>query len=110
MPTIPLLQSAQAVAGVDGVAVIRLGPTIYGTTWTVTGMSVNSDSVNVPRVDTFRNTIAATAFLEGTNSGNADTSDSHYDLLFGDALVFQFRGCDPGSNCIVVITGKQEGR
>lgn len=105
MTLIPLDTSASAVANLDGYALIVLGPNIMGTSWRITSTSVQNDGKRTPIVAIYRGAPSPTSFLEGTDNGLSDTSDSTFSLRLGDTLSFEFKNADSGSNCFVVLTG-----
>lgn len=101
--------SASARVGSNGRAMIALGPTVFGVTWTVKIIAVNSDSAIKPRFKLYRNVESPTTYIDGTTNGNQNTSETEIALLNLDKLVCVWEGASAGANVSVFIQGSQYG-
>lgn len=82
-----------------------LGPTVYGVTWTVNRVSVFSDSTTKPKFMLYRNVESPTTYVDGSKSGNGDTSETDIELLNLDNLVCVWTGGEPGKSATVILQG-----
>jgi len=74
----------------------------------VTGLSVNTTpAVSKPRVDIYLNQVSEKAWLEGTYSGDRDSSDTVHDLSAGESLIAVWSGGDPGARGTILARGEQ---
>lgn len=116
MSTIPLLQSASSPYVSDGagstVARISLGPTVFGETWHVTQITcATTSAVRSSTFSLYKNTESPYAYLDGSQSGDNDASNTVVDMLNLDRLIGVFRGGSLGAICTMVLAGtKNTGR
>lgn len=81
-----------------------------GTRWTVDTTTVStSTAVLQPQASTYFGTgVSPGAFIEGTYSGDRDTSDTTHRLHGGEALTVEWTGGDPGATATLRLSGMQE--
>lgn len=99
------LGSVTATFGADGVARASIGPSVYGAKWHVDRIVVSTTSVLPSTCTVYRNVEAASAQLDHTRTGNADTSETSLDVPSPDALIFVWLGGTPGAVATAVISG-----
>lgn len=104
-----LTTSATAQIGPDGRVVISIGPTVYGVTWRVTRVSINSDSVDQPTFRLYKNAETPSMFQDGSRTGKGDSSETDIQLFNLDKLICVWEGGTPGTNVGVFIQGEQSG-
>lgn len=103
-----LNEGKQAQVGANGRAVVTLQPLRAGENWKVTHHSIsNTGTVLTPEERLYRGIESPTTLLEGTFSGNMDSSDTVIDVRNGEALLFIWTGADVGSFCTATVTGER---
>lgn len=102
-----LLESFQTTVTANGEAWIEgKGPTQYGEIWRIESTQcLVQGSVNEARLRIYRN--GRTQLVEGTYSGNQDTSNTTFELQSGEKLSYFFSGADVGSIAIITLQGKR---
>jgi hypothetical protein len=101
-----LNEGKNATADANGRAVLQFQPLRAGEDWHITRSSVsNSGTVNTPQVKVYRGMETPSTLIEGTFSGNLDSSDTVYDLRNGEQVLFVFSGADVGSLCSATVDG-----
>ena len=110
--TVPLDASVSAVFDATGDATASLGPTTYGTTWEIQGLSTSSDSTDECELRVFKNNPnSAGSMVLNTFAGNADSSaGDNIVLRFGERLHFVWSNGTPNARATGVIFGVQRGR
>lgn len=99
------LGSGTAVFDASGKAVVRLGPTVYGSRWKVDLMSVSTTSTLQTTCNVYRDSESAAASLDNTRTGNLDTSNTDIDLTAGQVILFVWTGGTPGALATVSVSG-----
>lgn len=98
-----LLQSATATV-VNGVATVTLGPNAANEKWQVQNTTVQSSSSTATVARVFRN---GSSFIDGSNSGNQDVSDTLYELMPGEYILVQWTGASANASCTVTVMGNK---
>lgn len=101
-----LFESAQATVNADGRSECRLQPLRAFETWTVTKMTVQSTSVGQSQCRVYRGSESPSRLIEGTYSGNMDSSDTSIQLRNGESLLAVWTKADPGSVCTFTVEGR----
>lgn len=102
-------------AGGYGV-VTGIGPDFQGSQWNVTRITTHVESDEQFGQPTefrvYRGPVSATTLLEGTYSGDFDTSDSHFQLQHGERFSVEWRYGPAGKTAVCRIEGtySQPGR
>lgn len=110
MSTTPVAQSLSATFDADGNARAEIGPTVYGTKWTVTRLVTSTTSTDRAELRVYRNVESAGTLTDSTRSANADTSETRLELQTLDKLIFSWSKGTPGAVATANIYGSQEGR
>lgn len=80
----------------------------YGEEWRITRMTVQSTSSTlVPTARVYRGSEAASNLIDGTFTGNQDSSDTSIRLMSGETLLAVFEGGDVGSQCTLNVFGEK---
>lgn len=107
-----LLAEYRVTIGDDGTGwILGVGPTQHGETWAIAStQTLVENSVAESRLRVYRN--SRSQIVEGTYSGNQDTSNTTFDLQSGELLNYQYINATPGATAIVSLTGirKVKGR
>jgi hypothetical protein len=108
MRKLPLNEGKPTTADANGRAVITFQPLRAGEDWRITRTSIqNTGTTNVPEVRVYRGVEAPTALVEGTFSGNMDTSDTEIHLRNGEQLLVVWSGADANSSCSATVDGER---
>jgi hypothetical protein len=110
----PLRESQSAVVGVSGRALAIVQPMRAFERWDITRVTVACTSTTlVPTCRVYRSSEAPSNLIEGSFSGNQDSSDTRTLLESGESLVAVWEGqtvgtagADVGSVCTLTIEGK----
>lgn len=94
--------------GADGVARIRIGPQVYGTKWNIRRVAIQSTSATKPVFTMYRNSEQISSFVDGSKSGNSDSSETDIELLTLDQLICVWHNGTPGSYAAVSVQGRQD--
>jgi hypothetical protein len=88
------------------------GPTVFGSRWEITSISVSTTSTALSSsvFKLYRNNEGPSGFLEGTYSGDSDTSDTNLILGTLDKLIFVWTGGTLGSYATGSLRGNSVGR
>jgi hypothetical protein len=109
--SLPLNESARAVADASGRAVATLQPMRAFERWRITRTAVQSDSTpEVPTCKIYRSMESPSTLVEGTYTGTLDSSDTEIVLENGERLLAVWEGATVGSNCTVTVSGERNGR
>lgn len=88
-----------------GAGVVALSPA--GSDWRITGMSVRSDPpTGHPQCEIFLNILGDAGFVEGTRSGEFDSSDTAMTVPIGSTLYARWTGGTPGAMATIRVTGE----
>ncbi len=99
-------QAASTTVAADGTATVDLGP--YGYDWVVTQTTVSTNvATGTPKCFVYRDNTNQSNFVEGTNSGNGDASNTRHLLPDGSRLYFVWSGATPGATATARVTGAQ---
>lgn len=100
-----LFDERSVVIGADGVGWIRgVGPAQYGEEWSIESINTRvENSVGESRLFIYSN--GTTRLVEGTYSGNLDTSNTRIKLKSGEQLNFKYERADPNSVGYITIDG-----
>jgi hypothetical protein len=102
----PLNTGGVAVVDSTGAATVDLGPA--GCDWVITSLSVATDSTSgTPTAKVYRNTVGPSGYIEGTTTGNGDTSNTRHVLADGDRLYTVWAGATVGARATVRVIGAQ---
>lgn len=100
-----LQESRSTTLDSNGTAVITsVGPVVYGETWKIERISVNTTSrckFTVHRGDP----TSPTTQIDGTVRGDLDTSETSISLLNGESIAFKWANGAAGAIGTVVIEG-----
>lgn len=92
---------ADGTAYIDGV-----GPAQYGERWEIESIqTLVEGSVDESRLRIMQD--GRTRVIQGTYSGNFDTSDSHISLQSGQKLYFAYERGTPGATARVTVNGRK---
>lgn len=109
MTTQPLLQAQQITLDGSGAGQMRFGPVPFFQKWTVNIMSVTTSGPNTKQalVQVYRNLIQSTALVDGTYSGNFDTSAvvPPIELKTGETLFVVWSGGNAAATATYRIEG-----
>lgn len=106
MSSVPLYESASAIAGADGIARVSLGPLRSFEQWEITNTTVSSASISlVPTARLYRGGEAPSRLIDGTYTGTLDTTDTRYTLRSGEKVLAVFTGASVGAQCTVTVEG-----
>lgn len=102
-----LSEERSVILGADGEGWIRsVGPQQYGEEWSVQSIQTRvNNSVGESRLYVYRN--GTSQLVEGTYSGNLDTSNTNLHLRAGETLWFKYERGTEGANAIVTLTGER---
>lgn len=104
-----LVQSDDATFDANGIALVRLGPKVYGETWLITRMVVTTTSVLQTTARVFLNAPIRQNQIDSTPTGNDDISDdSSIELGTTEALIFRWTGGTPATVATAVVYGTTE--
>lgn len=108
--TYNLNEFAEATLNASGAATVFVAPGSYEK-WTITRIAVTTTdpitSQNVPEANIFLDSPGAANFLEGTYSGNKDSSDTNIVLERNQRLYCQWSGGNSGSVATFSIFGER---
>lgn len=108
MPTVPLTESATAVFGSDRKATVSLGPTRSYENWHIARTSVSTTSTTQTQLFVYRQIENPKNLVEGSATGNQDTSDSAIELRGNERIVLVWTGGDVGQRATVTLEGERE--
>jgi len=99
-----LLRTVQVTLGSDGSGLsVPIGPDQSWERWVIENISTSCDSTaNTTLIILRQGTLRP---VEGTYSGNLDSTDTPYKLMPGERLSFQYTGGDTGATGLITITG-----
>lgn len=101
-----LRESANAIADVDGRAVAQLQPLRAFERWKIIKITVQSTSApSVPECRIYFGAESESNFIEGTYSGNNDSTDVTLELENGERLIAVWSGAEPDSSCTLTLKG-----
>lgn len=105
---LPLFVEKQVVIGADGTGWIRgVGPAQYGEEWEITSTTTRvENSIAESRLYVFAN--GTTRRVDGTYSGNQDTSNTVFKLRSGELLNFQYERATPGAVGFITLDGTRK--
>lgn len=108
MRKLPLNEGKLQIADANGRAVVEFQPLRAGEDWHIVRTSIQNAGVNnVPEARVYRGIESPTTLVEGTFSGNMDTSDTVIDLRNGERLLVVWSGADAGSQCSATVDGER---
>lgn len=82
-----------------------IGPAQYGEEWQIDSTQTQSDSAAQTKLSIFRN--GTTQLVEGSYSGNLDTSNTTFKLKSGETLTYKYEEGTPGAIARIQLTGKR---
>lgn len=85
-----------------------MGPERGGESWTVTRISVQSDSALQSKVRLYRNVISTLTMLFDSKSGNSDVASGNppLDVPRSGRIVIEWTDGTPGAHSTAVLEGK----
>ena len=103
----PLVESRSAVFDANGIAVIdAVGPATPFERWEIESTQTYSDSASQTRLEIHDNS-ARTRLVEGTYSGNLDTTNTVFKVPQNTKLYYRWTLGTPGSSAKVSLNGKR---
>lgn len=106
MQRVPLDVDISATFDVNGNARARIGPSVYGHKWHIARMVTSTtDTVLVPELRIYLNGEAPNRLLDGSYSGNLDTSAMELTLQTLDKLVIVWSLGTPGAIATLTVQG-----
>lgn len=116
MTTIPLDTAASATFVDNGngssVATVQLGPAVYASTWHVRNTLITTNSTQqqfgVSTFTLYRMNQSPSSMIDGSYSGDQDTSDTAYSLSFGQTVIGVWSGGDIGAIATLTLSGTVE--
>lgn len=114
MSNVPLRESRSATVAANGRATAVIQPLRAFERWDITRVTVACTSTAlVPTCRVYRSSEAPSNLIEGTFSGNQDSSDTRTMLENGESLIAVWEGktvgtagADVGSVCTLTVEGK----
>jgi len=92
----------------NGSGTVTAGPGAARERWSISNISVNSDSALVPQVLIYRNSAIKSNFVTGSFSGQLDVdSSSNIQLRPGEKVVAVWSGGTPGATATVRFEGEK---
>ena len=104
----PLDVSVNGVFDGTGVARVRIGPTVYGESWRLRRMTVNTTSSSDTDAKVFLNYETESRMVAGSYSGNRDFNETDMTLQTLDVLICVWTEGTPGANASLVLQGTKE--
>lgn len=101
-------QTATVTLGANGSGTVFVGPTVAGTSWTVTNMSTTGNSAVQPVLKVYRGNVSDQYLLNGTLMGNLDQNNDQIVLQNNEKLACQYTGGTAGAVMTVNITATQK--
>jgi hypothetical protein len=108
MSKIPLREAVSALYDANGVARVVIGPTVYGTLWTLRRSLIRSTAAAQTTCVTYLNIEAVGAIIDNSVLGNNDTIDIRpVELVAGETLrfVWQAQPTDVGKSATAILQG-----
>lgn len=100
--------SPQVAANANGEAIVRLGPVPPYQRWTVTRLSVSSQSVDRSAATVYRGEPFQGNILDSAPySGNSDTTDTVFTFETGETITVQWTGATVGALCNATLSGER---
>ncbi len=97
--------SASSTFDATGRAELRMGPRVYGHSWTVSRLVISTGSTLTTQCRIYLNAIADSRLLAGSYSGNRDYNETTLPLFNLDTLIAVWSGGTPGSYATLNIQG-----
>lgn len=98
--------SVTGIAGADGIARSRIGPTVYGHEWHVSRLVTSTnDSTNRNELRIYLNGESPNRLIAGTYNANQDFNEDDFTLQTLDALIPVWSLCVPGTICVLTVQG-----
>lgn len=108
MSDFPLYESATAIADANGRAVAQIQPMKAFERWRITRTGVQSTSTTkVPTARLYRGSETPSTFMEGSQSGNLDSTDTGYELRTGERILCVWSNNDVSAACTLTIEGSK---
>jgi hypothetical protein len=104
----PLDLSRTAIFGADGVARCVIGPTVFGESWKIRRMIVNTSSDLDTDVRVYLNAENPTRMIDGSFTGNRDFSETNLTLQTLDQLIVVWISGTPGTYATFLVQGTTE--
>lgn len=106
---IPLMTSASVTLDSTGYGQCSLSPTVFGSTWNVTRISISTSSgPSGTLFYLYRNQVNQNAQIDSSYSGDQDTSETNIDLQTLDSLIGVWKNGKAGAVATMVITGTND--
>lgn len=103
----PLSQQATAVFDANGLATIdAVGPSTPFERWEVTSTNTSTTSVAQTKLEIHDNS-ARSRLVEGSYSGNLDTSNTVFKVPANSGLYYRWTGGDPGAIATITLDGSR---
>lgn len=104
MPGTQFTASDRAILDATGHGVATIGPA--GVDWVIRTTTVStSTSVKKPQANTYRGGVSQANLVDGSSSGQGDTSDTVILLQPGEQLSCVWDGGDAGATAFLRVTG-----
>lgn len=100
------LASASVVLDGNGAGIVSVGPTVYGTVWTVTRL-ITSCTASPVSLNVYRQTVTPGNLVDSTKRGDGAASETHMTLNSGDVLIASYSGGPVGAVATFNIEGDQ---
>jgi len=100
-----LLRTVEITLGSDGAGIsVPIGPDKSSERWEIENISTSCNSTSNTTLTIFRQ--GTLRPIEGTYSGNLDSTDTPYRLQAGERLTFQYTGGEVGAVGLITLSGK----
>ncbi len=99
--------TATCIIAADGTGTAVLLPQAAGS-YQITLMSVSCSTSSTPasRASIYRDVQAPSNYVEGTNNGDGDSSNTQLELSTGESLVVGWVGAAPGASALFRVEGR----
>ncbi len=102
-----VITSGEAVVNAEGVATITLGPVPSWRLWTISTLTVSLSAGNGTARVYQGQSVDAGQLIEGTYSGDQDTTSRLDSLRPGEAVTVQWTAATPGAIARVMLRGRE---
>lgn len=102
--------SASAVFDGSGTAILRLGPQVYGHSWTVSRLVISTGSTLPTKCRIYLNNVVDSRLVAGSYSGNRDFDETTLPLFNLDILIAVWTGGTPDSYATLNVQGTLTAR
>ena len=107
MTTRPLAESVTVSFEAGGRAIASLSPSRSYERWRITLTAIRTTSESQTRFSEYRFSESPSNLVEGTETGNLNSSDSVVEVEPGESLVYVWEGGTPGASATVTVRGER---